>query len=157
MADESGPFEVVRRAHCASAPDAGRVRGRALRAGNQVNAESVQPPPIAQTVDRTIGQTGPVKSNAKVIALFGCNESGNAEWMPGADDAVDGDSLDTPDRRYDCENYDTCLSLAAALDWHSFSCGGCSGCVNQQLLWRAHNALRRSSAMRRICKLPVLY
>ena len=62
-----------------------------------------------------------------------------------------------PQRDYDCPNYDTCLGLAAALDWSSFTCAGCTTrTVNQQLLWRAHSCVRKNPALSRLCKLPVL-
>ena len=61
-----------------------------------------------------------------------------------------------PDRRYNCPNYDTCLGLAAALDWGSFTCGSCPGSVNAQLVWRAHQRLRKNPTLSRLCKLPVL-
>ncbi len=45
-----------------------------------------------------------------------------------------------PIRRYDCDNYETCLNLSASLDWDSFCCDGCDGCVNKDLVRRAKSA-----------------
>src|SRR5690606_31514391 len=47
-----------------------------------------------------------------------------------------------PLRRYDCDNYQCCLELAAALDWESFTCLGCSGELNDKLFRQAHMAQR---------------
>jgi hypothetical protein len=60
----------------------------------------------------------------------------------------------TPRRRYDCASYDRCLELAAALNWESFTCRGCSGQVNDALLWRAGQAIRRDSVAKAICSAP---
>lgn len=59
-------------------------------------------------------------------------------------------------RELDCAHYDECLNLAAALNWASFTCEGCSGEVNQALLWRAHQSARKDSVARRLCELRPL-
>jgi len=64
--------------------------------------------------------------------------------------------LEPPTRRFECPNYKTCLNLAAALDWESFSCAGCNGKINEQLLWRAHQELRRDKVAEQLCELPRL-
>ncbi|MCB0325370.1 MAG: hypothetical protein KDD69_17425 [Bdellovibrionales bacterium] len=64
---------------------------------------------------------------------------------------------DVPLRNYDCPNYSTCLGIAAALDWSSFSCKGCVGRVNKQLLWRAHQMVRSNRSLQQVCGLPVLW
>ena len=61
-----------------------------------------------------------------------------------------------PERNYECDNYETCLGLAAALNWKSFTCSGCCGEVNQQLLWRAHHQVRNNPALSKLCSLPTL-
>lgn len=61
-----------------------------------------------------------------------------------------------PSRAFDCPNYNTCLSLAAALDWKSFTCQGCSRMVNSQLLWRAHQRVRTDPGLAKLCNLPIL-
>ncbi len=61
-----------------------------------------------------------------------------------------------PYRDYNCSNYDTCLGLAAALDWESFTCNGCSGCVNPHVLWRAHHEVRKNKTLAAICNLPTI-
>jgi hypothetical protein len=62
-------------------------------------------------------------------------------------------SIDAPERDYACENYDTCLGLAAALDWESFTCKNCSRCIDQQLMWRARHRLKKDGALAKICGL----
>lgn len=62
--------------------------------------------------------------------------------------------IEPPDRNYDCRNYDTCLGLAAALNWSSFTCAGCTGTVNKHLLWRAHSEVRKNKTLAELCDLP---
>jgi len=57
-------------------------------------------------------------------------------------------------RNYDCDNYEKCLNLAAALNWESFSCGGCNGKVNEALQWRAQKAKRDDALVDLICTVP---
>lgn len=57
-------------------------------------------------------------------------------------------------RNFDCAQYNTCLTLSAALNWKSFTCAGCSGRVNQQLVWRARQCIRQDKSLACICKLP---
>lgn len=59
-----------------------------------------------------------------------------------------------PRRRYDCSSYQRCLELAAALNWESFTCRGCSGETNKSLLWRASQAIRRDSIAKALCAAP---
>ena len=61
-----------------------------------------------------------------------------------------------PPRNFDCSNYDRCLSLAAALDWRSFTCDGCNFEINEQLIWRAQSKLREDPKLARMFKLPIL-
>jgi hypothetical protein len=61
-----------------------------------------------------------------------------------------------PERNYGCPYYETCLSTAAALNWDSFSCTGCKGQVNKQLLWKAHSEVKKNSTLQKLCKLPIL-
>ncbi len=62
--------------------------------------------------------------------------------------------VEAPRRRYDCQNYCTCLDLAAALNWDNFTCRGCSGEIDEKLLWRARQALRKDEIARQVCDLP---
>lgn len=65
---------------------------------------------------------------------------------------------EAPRRRYDCNNYDVCLELAAALNWDSFTCRGCNEEVSQPLLWRAHQARRKDSVAGSLCdRLPEIH
>lgn len=59
-----------------------------------------------------------------------------------------------PKRRYDCGNYETCLNLAAALNWDSFTCRGCCREINEKLLWRAQHEVRKDLMAKAICELP---
>jgi hypothetical protein len=59
-----------------------------------------------------------------------------------------------PRRRYDCINYETCLKIAAALNWFSFTCRGCCGDVNEKLFWRAQQEVRKDEMAKIICDLP---
>jgi hypothetical protein len=59
-----------------------------------------------------------------------------------------------PFRRYECENYQICLDIAAALDWENFTCSSCNGQVDKRLLWRAKHAQRRDPFAQECCKLP---
>jgi len=65
-------------------------------------------------------------------------------------------TLEPPERQYDCKHYETCLDLAASLNWISFSCKGCVGEVNQALYWRAHQVQRKDSVARALCELRPL-
>jgi hypothetical protein len=73
-----------------------------------------------------------------------------------AEDLLEEDgrpAAEPPERKYDCKNYETCLDLAASLNWSSFTCQGCSGEVNSALLWRAHQNQRKDSVARALCDL----
>lgn len=59
-----------------------------------------------------------------------------------------------PFRRYECENYQVCLDVAAALDWENFTCSSCNGQVDRRLLWRAKHAQRRDPFAQECCQLP---
>lgn len=54
-------------------------------------------------------------------------------------------------RNLDCTNYCTCLNVAVALNWESFTCEGCSGEINQSLKWRAGQSARQDSVSRVLC------
>ncbi len=83
---------------------------------------------------------------------------------PGPFPVIESDGLgdvekpiSAPRRRYSCAKYDTCLNLACALNWDNFTCRGCSGEVNQSLLWQAHQARRKDKVARRLCNnIPTL-
>ena len=59
-------------------------------------------------------------------------------------------------RNYTCVNYETCLGLAAALDWESFTCKNCCGEINSQLIWRAHHNIKIDRDLAGICNIPKL-
>jgi hypothetical protein len=54
-------------------------------------------------------------------------------------------------RELDCKNYTTCLNLAAALNWESFTCEGCQGEINQSLTWRASQGAIRDKIVKFFC------
>lgn len=62
--------------------------------------------------------------------------------------------VEPPLRRYSCRHYDVCLDLAAALNWDSFTCNGCSGEVNERLLWRARQRIKHDDVASRLCSFP---
>lgn len=76
---------------------------------------------------------------------------------PGPFQVIESDSLDVPHeppkRRYSCSCYDTCLELAAALNWDSFTCRGCSGVIQEALFWRARQAHKKDSVAKSLCAL----
>jgi hypothetical protein len=59
-----------------------------------------------------------------------------------------------PERQFNCSNYNNCLSLAAALNWDSFSCKGCSGTIDQTILWRAKAASKKDPSLHKLCDIP---
>ena len=62
-----------------------------------------------------------------------------------------GNPSEAPRRKYDCINYESCLDLAAALNWDSFTCRGCNQQINNNLVWRAHQAKRHDSIANSLC------
>lgn len=66
------------------------------------------------------------------------------------------ETLSPPFRNYDCKNYEECLTLAAAMNWESYTCTGCCGEVNASLCWQAHHAQRKDELVQKICHLPEL-
>ena len=74
---------------------------------------------------------------------------------PGPFQIIEHETLDIPSmapkRRYACPNYETCLGLAAAFNWDSFTCRGCSGEMNQSFLWRAQQSMRKDPIAQEIC------
>jgi hypothetical protein len=156
MSNEAGPFEVLRKSHCAEA-----IRLSDVTEGVMCQAVASSAPNCSATyASALVSGKQPAsphsKKNRKVVSLFNYTSDDDSNDLENDSlEATDSDLLEIPARQYDCEHYDTCLSLAAALDWKSFSCSGCNGCVNQQLLWRANHALRKNSALKRICNLPL--
>jgi hypothetical protein len=56
-----------------------------------------------------------------------------------------------PVRKLDCSHYETCLELAAALNWESFTCAQCKGEINESLRWRAGQSTRKDAVAKAIC------
>lgn len=59
-----------------------------------------------------------------------------------------------PDRQFGCTNYSDCLSLAATLNWDSFTCRGCTGTIDEAIRWRAKGASKRDALLRGFCQVP---
>ncbi|RMD85022.1 MAG: hypothetical protein D6808_06005 [Candidatus Dadabacteria bacterium] len=59
-----------------------------------------------------------------------------------------------PRRRYLCKNYSLCLDLAGVLNWDNFTCRGCCGEVDESLLWKARQVLRKDRSLKRLFSLP---
>jgi predicted Fe-S protein YdhL (DUF1289 family) len=68
--------------------------------------------------------------------------------LPQQNDAANQDVLE---RRLECNHYEECLNLAAALDWDSFTCTGCNGEIDETLLWRAGQNTKRDALAKAIC------
>jgi len=64
------------------------------------------------------------------------------------------DEGEVPDRNFVCKNYNSCLSLAAALNWESFSCNGCTGTIDETIRWRAKVESKRDTTLRQLCVIP---
>ena len=107
----------------------------------------------------SLREATPPKKSGKVVEL------NKHSKLPSPLPAENSDSLNTSlspkqhppqsiSRDFDCDNYDTCLSLSAALNWNSFSCENCCGCVNKQLLWRAHQEARGDKDLAPLYNLP---
>ena len=71
------------------------------------------------------------------------------------DDSLHGPIPDPP-RNFDCQNYNTCLCLAAALNWYSFHCQGCNQNVDERLVWRAHQEMRKDKSLSKFLEIPQL-
>lgn len=59
-----------------------------------------------------------------------------------------------PLRNQHCKNYETCLNLAASLDWDGFDCSNCNKKINEQLVWRAQSAQRKDTLSKKIFPIP---
>jgi hypothetical protein len=68
--------------------------------------------------------------------------------LPEQDQAANQDVLE---RRLECNHYEECLNLAAALDWDSFTCTRCNGKIDETLLWRAGQKTKRDALTEAIC------
>jgi hypothetical protein len=106
---------------------------------------------------RTRSATGtPATVKLTSLRLVSQKES-ELSTVPQNDDSDDLDGVrsgaEPPERRYGCDHYDTCLDLAASLNWASFTCKGCSGEVNRALYWRAHQRQRKDSVAKALCEL----
>lgn len=74
---------------------------------------------------------------------------------PGPFQIIENDLSDAPTqaprRRYGCSHYCTCLSIAAALNWDSFTCRGCSCEVNDAYRWRARQIVKKDKILQTLC------
>jgi hypothetical protein len=100
--------------------------------------------------EQLIGTPGPFEVRCETRAdegLFPKVQTFAVTDLPASTDEV-------PRRRYDCEMYETCLGLAASLNWESFTCRGCSGQPSENLLWRARVSARKDSVAARLLRAP---
>gem|GEM_PF-6479002 len=91
--------------------------------------------------------------HAKVLPQHQSSSLGNAGLISSSNGALplSEDHEQTLTRNIDCLNYQRCLNLAATLDWDGFSCEGCSGEINESLLWRAGQRARKDSVAMALC------
>ena len=62
-----------------------------------------------------------------------------------------------PRRDYSCANYSSCLELACALNWDSFTCRGCSKDVDPSLVWQAQSKKLKDEVARTLCdRMPTI-
>ena len=61
------------------------------------------------------------------------------------------DGSATRKRNHDCNNYNRCLNIAAALNWDDFTCSNCIGKIHPNLIWQARQARRSDQVAKRIC------
>lgn len=84
------------------------------------------------------------------------SDTSSRQLSPGpfpyrAEDDASGAHEEGPLRHLECACYERCLALAAALDWESFDCDGCSQEINDVLVWRAAQSTRKDKVARAIC------
>ncbi|MEZ4753651.1 MAG: hypothetical protein R3A13_04995 [Bdellovibrionota bacterium] len=60
--------------------------------------------------------------------------------------------ISPPRRDYTCPNYSTCLELACALNWDSFTCRGCSKDIDSTLVWQAQSSKRKDQVAQQLCE-----
>lgn len=151
MSSDSGPYEVKR-----TPQNRGASANFKNKSQKIVSFPALRPAPIARF---SPPRSSSHNSSSNVLQLPQRNGSAGspasrAEQIQSAPILNPEHLLQAPPRMFDCANYNTCLGLAAALNWNSFSCEGCSGKVNSQLLWKAHSSLRNDKALSRLLGLP---
>lgn len=99
------------------------------------------------------GTPGPfeVRHESSAPSFLNSDHSNSATGNVGVVDAP-RPTDEVPRRRYECEHYELCLGLAASLNWESFTCRGCSGETNQNLLWRARLTARKDSVAAKLLR-----
>ncbi len=112
----------------------------------------------SMSADSSTGKPGPFEVKLHNLAApprrFSAIPLGNSAPDISLEDEPPGPMAEPPRRRYECAHYDTCLDLAAALNWNSFTCRGCSGSVDETLMWRARQKARKDSIAKALCDLP---
>ena len=88
----------------------------------------------------------------KTHETLGSPAQGSVDSEPAAPLHVTRQTDEVPRRRYECSNYEICLGLAASLNWESFTCRGCSGATNQNLLWRARLTARKDTVAAKLLR-----
>lgn len=79
-------------------------------------------------------------------------KSGPFQVIENEGDGVVDSPIEAPRRRYSCSNYCLCLNVAASLNWDSFTCRGCSGSIDEALIWRSRQAQRKDKVASRLCE-----
>jgi hypothetical protein len=101
-------------------------------------------PPIPSQPGKVPSQPGKVSRVTSMHRnLQDCNS--HTRTIEARENEAPRSCEEVPRRRYECGNYEVCLSLAASLNWESFTCRGCSGETNENLLWRARLTARKDS------------
>lgn len=109
------------------------------------------------TADTRLGTPGPFEVHSELspqcpLSLSESNSSSPALVPHSLEQPTPVD--DVPTRRYECDNYEQCLGLAASLNWESFTCRGCNGAINEKLTWRAHLSARKDSVAKHLFQAP---
>jgi hypothetical protein len=103
------------------------------------------------TKARERNTTTPSASGPFKVALDTSLPQDNTSQLVTSEPFLRPQNQDTVERRMECSHYEECLNLAAALDWDSFTCAGCSGKINESLLWRAGQSTKRDAVAQAIC------
>lgn len=145
-----GPFQVRERQH--EAPDADCCREKIAR------SQLVTGPSLRVVAKGSQPRNSDYCEDSRELATPWSTADPIPAVIAGSNSlaAAGRDSAEPPRRRYSCENYGTCLNLAAAMNWDSFTCRGCSGIVNEKLLWRARQAVKHDAVVRTLCEFPTI-
>ena len=114
------------------------------------------PIPHSTAAQKTLGAQKTLQGKISFSASPQRHKRAPLALLPHNEEEAFEITSEPPLRNFDCQHYNACLSLAAILEWESFTCDGCNGCMNKQLLWRGHQRLKREKDLRAIYRLPEL-